>query len=131
MGTRSLTLVKDGKETILNLYEQFDGYPDGLGAEYKRLFQGWRLTNGYSGGQSTKTRWSNGMGCFAATLVAAQKTDIGDVYLYPTIVRDYGQEYVYTFSEKDNRLWLKLTGGMKFVLYEGFLDDFDPNKEYE
>jgi hypothetical protein len=132
MGTRSLTLVKDGKATILIMYQQYDGYPSGVGAEYKKLFQGWRLCNGFGGTESTETKWSNGLQCFAATLVAKTKSKIGNVYLYPTSAKDCGQQYVYTFSEKESRLWLRLTtSDPKHVLYNGFLDDFDPTKEYD
>lgn len=75
MGTRCLTVVKDGgkdDKDIICLYRQFDGYPDGHGVALHRLFGDFVIVNGL-GGQSPNV--ANGMGCLAAQLVAKLKLD--------------------------------------------------------
>lgn len=75
MGTRCLTVVKDGgkdAQDIICLYRQFDGYPDGHGAKLHELFGDFVIVNGL-GGQSPNV--ANGMGCLAAQLVAKLKLD--------------------------------------------------------
>ena len=95
MGTRSLTIFKDGSDEIAVLYRQFDGYPSGHGKElrdYLKKFSG--VTNGIAIGEKKKT--ANGMSCLAAQVIAHFKTDVGGFYLYPAGTRDAGEEYRYT-----------------------------------
>ena len=69
MGTRSLTFVYDGKEPMINMYRQYDGYPSGHGsnlAEFLNSFDA--IVNGISVGDNRKI--ANGMGCLAAQLIA-------------------------------------------------------------
>ena len=107
MGTRSLTFVYDGKEPIINMYRQFDGYPTGHGAELAEFLAPFTLVNGL--GIDEKGRVANGMGCLAAQLVSNFKgTEAGQFYLYPTSAVDCGQDYEYhifdnvlTFLDED------------------------------
>jgi len=103
MGTRSLTFVydtykaKNGRAVhrpVINLYRQYDGYPEGHGAELVEFLNQYTLTNGLGAGMpSSKT--ANGMGCLAAQLVAHFKTESGQFYLYPVTAKECGQDYEY------------------------------------
>lgn len=94
MGTRSLTFVYEDNKAIINMYRQYDGYPEGHGQELAEfLGQFAAITNGIRVGETRKT--ANGMGCLAAQLVANFKTDVGGFYLYPTSAKDCGQDYEY------------------------------------
>ena len=138
MGTRCLTIVKDdhsGKDIIV-LYRQFDGYPDGHGAELKEHFGGFVIGNGRTG----QLRYANGMQCLAAQVVAAFKTEDGGFYLYPSDTRECGEEYRYELDNRDGKIGLKLYDGpitmfgfggedCTNLIYDGLLDDFDPNME--
>ena len=103
MGTRSLTFVYDtykGRNgrayhrPIINLYRQYDGYPEGHGAELVEFLKQFTLTNGLRAGMpSSKT--ANGMGCLAAQLVAHFKTGAGQFYLEPITAKECGQDYEY------------------------------------
>ena len=87
MGTRCLTFVYDGdltEQPIINLYRQYDGYPEGHGAELARFLSRGRLINGLRGGDNEN--FFNGMGCLAAQLVAHFKEGAGQFYLHPTKV---------------------------------------------
>ena len=67
MGTRALTFVyeecKSGEkpEAIINMYRQFDGYPEGHGQELAEFLTTGTMTNGLRMGQTG--RFFNGMGC--------------------------------------------------------------------
>jgi len=106
MGTRSLTFVydtykaKNGRAVhrpIINLYRQYDGYPEGHGAEIVEFLKQFTMTNGIPVGRdTTERRIANGMGCLAAQLVSNFKgSDAGQFYLYPTDAKDCGQDYEY------------------------------------
>ena len=89
MGTRSLTFVYDHDEAILNLYRQFDGYPEGHGAELAEFLNGIdAVTNGIRLGETRRT--ANGMGCLAAQLVAHFKTEVGGFYIHSVKSTDCG-----------------------------------------
>ena len=94
MGTRSLTFVYSDGAPVVCMYRQFDGYPTGHGhdlAEFLSRFEA--ITNGIRVGDTRKI--ANGMGCLAAQMVGAFKTEAGNFYLYPTNTKDAGQEYEY------------------------------------
>ncbi len=95
MGTRSLTFVYDEqRKPIINMYAQYDGYPSGHGAELAEFLTPLILVNGIPVGRDNSTM-ANGMGCLAAQLVAKFKVGCGGHYLYPTTVKDCGQDYEY------------------------------------
>jgi hypothetical protein len=94
MGTRSLTWVYDDQEPVICLYRQYDGYPEGHGAELAEFINGFTIVNGL--GAKTDRKIANGAGCFAAQLVAHFKTEAGQFYLHaPKPGRDDGQDYEY------------------------------------
>lgn len=127
MGTRCLTVIQDDAKEVVCLYRQFDGYPAGHGAELLTAFKGFRITNDMI---SDRARTANGMGCLAAQLVAAFKTEPGGFYLYAPGTRDIGEEFVYTLSAKGARVWLDVSG-CGLPLYSGLLDAFDPARTNE
>jgi len=128
MGTRSLTVIKDGDkndEEIVVMYSQFDGYLSGHGKLLKEAIGDLEVVNGYS---PNNTNVANGMSCLAAQLIMKFKQTrydqqvrmrevmgreyeieigyAGTYYLHPAGTRDCGEEYVYTvyFVEKDEAL---------------------------
>jgi len=100
MGTRSLTVVEneDGAEIVV-MYRQYDGYPSGHGAALAQFLDGKHLVNGFSSGMTLEDGW-NGSGCLTAALVAAFKTEVGGIYLYPAGTRDAGEEWIYTIRTR-------------------------------
>jgi hypothetical protein len=94
MGTRCLTFVYDNGEPILNLYRQFDGYPEGHGVDLANFLNSFEaITNGISMRETRKT--ANGMGCLAAQMVAHFKQSVGGYYIEPISATDCGQDYEY------------------------------------
>jgi len=122
MGTRSLTFVfesyKNGDVPILCLYRQYDGYPEGHGAELAEFLSGFEIVNGF--GQK-REKLANGMGCLAAQLVAHFKTEVGQFYIHaPILDRDDGQDYEYHIYQ--NKIRVKNYNGE--VIFLGSWDDF-------
>ena len=144
MGTRSLTIFlgDDGKDLTV-MYRQFDGYPDVHGKELLEWGQGRHLVNGYTVKDEQERAW-NGMGCLAADCIMHFKKaalgPVGSIYVYPPGSR--GEEFEYTLSKKmvenvvssadsfkeRGKLWLRVDSLRDSILFEGWLDDFDPEK---
>lgn len=98
MGTRSITTVySEDNKPLVCLYRQFDGYPDGHGAELREFLAPRLLGNGIGVG-ATSGKFANGMGCLAAQLVAHFKGDhLGAFYLVEPDAQlgAWGTEYHY------------------------------------
>lgn len=145
MGTRALTIIEDtdGKE-ICCIYQQYDGYPSGVGATLHELLKEMKIVNGYN--KEKAGTHANGMSCLAAQIVVALKTDIGNVYLYAPGSRDCGEEYRYTIKPagKTDTTPDKVFEGLSFgvllkvesgcgqkweTIYDGPAKGFDPEME--
>jgi hypothetical protein len=127
MGTRSLIHVKDGKKTVATIYRQYDGYPSGMGEDIKRILNGGEveILNGYGGSSKIPAQF-NGMGCLAAFLVGELKEQkIGNVYLFAANTKDCGEDFVYTLSDKNGTVYLKVQDVWnKKILFNGPLKEF-------
>lgn len=118
MGTRSLTFVYDDNEPLLNMYRQFDGYPEGHGIDLANFLCGIdEVTNGIMVGETRRT--ANGMGCLAAQMIATFKKSVGGFYIYPVSSTDCGQDYEYHVYE--NEVVVK---GYDKTIYRGTWKDF-------
>ena len=114
MGTRSLTRViprQEGvaydkghemvKKSIINMYQQYDGYPSYVGVELAKFVKPIKIINGISG--SVKIgEYANGAECFAAQIVQKFKKDVGHTYLQVCDGEpgDSGEEWIYTLYPK-------------------------------
>ena len=116
MGTRSLTFVYDGDTPIVNMYRQFDGYPEGHGMDLARFLSRLRIVNGLPVGAKNV---ANGMGCLAAQMIAHFKDSPGGFYIYSVDSTDCWQEYEYHVYE--NRVVVK---NPTEVIFEGSWQDF-------
>ena len=107
MGTRSTVKFYNefNDELILSVYQQFDGYIDGVGHELANFLNGKKIINGIGMSQSMEGGYANGMGCLAAQYVAVNKTGIGGFYL---TTKDDEQEYNYEVRFVDDRLIIKV-----------------------
>jgi len=122
MGTRSLTHVKSGRQTLVTIYRQMDGYPTGLGEELREFLQGAKLVNGLPVNPAGKPAGKvfNGMPDLAAFLVEHLKDgQSGGVYIYPPNSRGCGEEYIYTVSDENGEIWLEVSVPSKHILFHG------------
>lgn len=97
MGTRSLTVFKDGAKEIAVMYRQFDGYITGHGLELAEFLKPMRLVNGFGSTDRAGTV-ANGMGCLAAQIIAhfkGKQEEPGGFYLHPAGTRQCDDEFIY------------------------------------
>ena len=105
MGTRSVTRIHDGDKNspvLVAIYQQFDGYFESVGQELVDFCKDMTIVNGIGAGQPA--RIANGMGCFAAQLIAHLKTEKGVGGVYITSIDDE-QEFnydIYLTGERPN-----------------------------
>jgi len=115
MGTRSLTRViprqkglsySEGhnhvEKSVINMYRQYDGYPQGHGVDLGEFLDDFNMVNGLVMDQY-KVKTANGAGCLAAQLVQHFKNGPGNVYLEAANGEpgDSWEEYIYTIYPKE------------------------------
>ena len=113
MGTRSLTRViprqkglsydeghKHVDKSSINMYRQYDGYPQGHGLELAEFLSDFTVVNGL-GADSYRGKIANGSSCLAAQLVQHFKDGPGNVYLEALDDGDHWEEYIYTLFPKE------------------------------
>jgi hypothetical protein len=116
MGTRSVTKIHDGGKdapVLVAIYQQFDGYFDGVGENLQDFLKEMVIVNGI--GLNTPKKAANGMGCLAAQVIHFLKKDIGGTYITST---DDEQEYNYDIYLKDNKLVLEGEGGSETKTFD-------------
>ena len=100
MSTSGLIKIYDEQDNNLTtILVHSDGYPNGLGQELLS-FGTWKIVNGYTLSQGN---FSNGMGCFAASIIAHLKQGVGNVYIVNNNVEalaDYN--YIIVFNGYNN-----------------------------
>lgn len=106
MGTRSTIKFFNefSDEPILSVYQQYDGYIDGVGHELANFLNSKKMINGFSD-QTMEDGYANGMGCLAAQFVAENKIQIGGFYC--TTAND-NQSYNYEVRFIDGKFNIKV-----------------------
>jgi len=96
MGTRSITVVKDKQNNkIIEMYKQYDGNPESLGAELQKFITSKTMVNGIGSDEAV----FNGINCFAAQLVEHFKNGPGGIYLHaPSTDYKNKKEYYNIYS---------------------------------
>lgn len=95
MGTRSKTsfIEKIGgkRQHLVSVYQQYDGYIEGVGHDIARYILSKEICNGIRLGRDT-SKLANGFGCLIAQFIRDFKTDVGGLYI---IDEQATQEYNY------------------------------------
>ena len=137
MGTRSKTsfIEKRGEELthLVSVYQQYDGYIDGVGHEIAEYILSKKMCNGIPLGRNTYNL-ANGFNCLIAQFIRDFKKDVGGLYI---TTEDNIQEYNYDiifdndlyFSdthvdyEINNYIKVKVTDWNKQIIFEGTLKE--------
>lgn len=94
MGTRStIRFIEkyENRETqLVNIYQQFDGYIEGVGYELAKWLINKTIVNGFVGNDEKNN--ANGIGCLAAQFIKDFKKYIGGLYI---VGSTNAQEYNY------------------------------------
>lgn len=116
MGTRSLTRIYDGDKkspVLVAIYQQFDGYFEGVGEDLQQFLKGMVIVNGI--GSDTTKKIANGMGCLAAQVIKHLKDRVGGTYITS---KDNEQEYNYDIYLNDKKLVLEGEGGGETKIFD-------------
>ena len=85
MGTRSTITFKNkcgNKETTyVTIYQQYDGYIDGVGHDLARWLLKKKIVNGFRYADDDMSDTANGLGCLAAQFIHDFKVEIGGLYI--------------------------------------------------
>ena len=103
MGTRSTIKFYsqfNQEQPLVSVYQQHDGYIDGVGYELAEWLKDKKIINGISG-EKMSDGHANGMGCLAAQFIAKFKDRIGSFYIGPL---DDKQEYNYEVRFIDGKI---------------------------
>ena len=94
------------KKKLVSIYNQYDGYPEGLGVTIASYLDNKTIVNGLGGDRDTVF---NGLGCLAASLIAELKEEAGNVYIdnpdFPHCWLDY--EYV-VWGNSGKGIWISI-----------------------
>lgn len=102
MGTRSTVKFYSEFNTdkpIMSVYQQFDGYIEGVGYDLANFLKKKTVINGF-GDHTMEDGFANGMGCLAAQYIAENKTDIGGFYM-TTEDNQQGYNYEVRFVDEE------------------------------
>lgn len=128
MGTRSNVVVMEDGKQMVRIYRQYDGYPEGMGANLLKILADGqsKIVNGYQSSKDIAPFSFNGMGCLAAYLIGELKGGkIGNVYisgLQKLTEEESYIEYEYTIYFKNNKLYFKVDN-RESITYDGPLAD--------
>ena len=97
MGTRStITFYSRMGGTnffLVNIYQQYDGYLEGVGKELCEWLKSKTIVNGFS---KPDLNIANGTGCLAAKYISEFKPATGGLYIYPEDVAHEDCDYNYS-----------------------------------
>ena len=124
MGTRSLIYFQardsDGKVVIyVVIYQQYDGYPEGVGATLAEFLSKVNLVNGFTRkDEEEKERIvCNGFDDLVARFIAQHKSGVGGFYIYPA-VPDMIEEFVYHVTNTDEGIRISINSGKEMNISE-------------
>ena len=96
MGTRSKTSfiekIGNKRKHLVSVYQQYDGYIEGVGHDLAKYILSKKIINGFSLGQTMEKGYCNGFPCLIAQFIKDFKTDVGGLYI---VDEEDTQEYNY------------------------------------
>ena len=117
------------KETIVDIYHHWDGYPEGLGVTLGWYFSGKRIVNGI-GSRDNEDLIFNGMGCLAASLVAHLKDGPGNVYIEGRNQHGWIEYHYYVWGADGKSIYISIFNSDECIFVgepEDLLDKYDKN----
>lgn len=103
MGTRSTitfyTSMDGGKFFLVNIYQQYDGYLEGVGKELCEWLKSKTIVNGFS---KSDREIANGAGCLAAKYISEFKPVTGGLYIHPEGTAHEDCDYNYSVIIDEN-----------------------------
>ena len=99
MGTRSTITfcekINDEIQPLVSIYQQYDGYLEGVGKDLCTWLSKMTILNGYTLYDKYSDDVANGIGCLVAQYIRNIKPHIGDTYIIPMDSSQDGIDYNY------------------------------------
>ena len=108
MGTRSTIQFKEDNEVLVSIYQQYDGYIEGVGKEIKDFINSKTFVNGIN----KPKKQFNGFGCFIAQFIKHFKSEAGGLYIISK--NSCSEEYNYIIESKDNKIIVSCLGDKNY-----------------
>ena len=124
-----VSFSEEPKETIVDIYHHWDGYPEGLGVTLANYLDGKKVVNGINSKDNENLVY-NGMGCLAASLVAYLKDGPGNVYIEPRESHSWIDYQYYIWGNTDKGIWISIFSGGDCIFVgkpEMLLEKYDTN----
>ncbi len=103
MGTRSTINFIENEVSVIKLYNQFDGYIEGVGYDLAKFLKDYKVVNGMTG---DRTNIANGIDCLALQYISKFKTKPGNMYI---VGEECEESYNYTvYLDDDNKIKIKV-----------------------
>lgn len=106
MGTRSTITFYEKRDDKLipyvNIYQQYDGYLEGVGKALCKWLKNKIIVNGFS--PNDKRNIANGIGCLIAQYIRDNKDGVGNLYIYP--IGKYCEYCDYNYSVIIDESWM-------------------------
>ena len=97
------------KKKLVSIYNQYDGYPEGLGVTIASYLDNKTIVNGLGGDRDTVF---NGLGCMAASIIAELKEEAGNVYIDNPNNPHGWLDYEYVIWGSDHKdIWISIFDG--------------------
>ncbi len=99
------------ERTIVDIYNHWDSYPEGLGVTLGWYLSGKKIVNGL-GSKDNEDLVYNGVGCLAASLVAYLKDGPGNVYIEDSEQQHTWIDYhYYIWGDDGKRIYISIFDG--------------------
>lgn len=125
MGTHStITFIEkwgEHKVPLVKIYQQYDGYFDGVGKELANWLKDKTVVNGFGVDDTADKGFCNGVECMAAQFIHDFKKDIGGLYIVP--ISSDSEEYNYRVIVDGSRVTLQ-ADAWNNTEFEGTAEDF-------
>ena len=126
-----VSFSEEPKETIVDIYNHWDGYPEGLGVKLASYLKDKKVVNGL--GRHDYDLF-NGMGCLAASVIAELKDSPGNVYIEPREIHAWVEYQYYVWGNTGKDIWISIFNREECIFvgkpekllekYDGELHDF-------
>lgn len=133
MGTRSKTSfikkIGDNRVHLVSIYQQYDGYIEGVGYDIANYILDKTIVNGFGLGDNSNK--ANGFDCLIAQFIRDFKKDIGGLYI---TTEDDTQEYNYDIIFDENLYYDRntlMTPVETNDLFEVVVTDWNNKKLFE
>ena len=93
--------MKRPELALVNIYQQYDGYPEYMAVKYAKWLKDLSIGNGISASPELN-KFANGPGCFAAQFIKHFKDRPGGLCLSPIDDDEGWCDYIYTLFPKES-----------------------------